>query len=154
MNVVHEIINYIANQPSSTWTTFGSYLGGSTLVASLVQILKHKLNFADAKKLLVFVTGFFSFLVAFANFLMTSSASNALPQLGHVTGLVLAGAVVIHRFAVSPAYYKIAAQLKKLSGFLDEVQTLQAQKTAAKPAAATVAQAEAPDEANLAQFQV
>lgn len=147
MNFIHEVINYLANQPASTWTTLGSYLAGSTLVAGLLQILKHKLNFADAKKVIVAATGLFSFLAAFADFLLQSNATNPLPTIGHMTGLLMAGAVVVHRFAVSPGYYKLVKQLNKFSIFLNQLSDFQ---KAQKDSAAT-----APvDEANLSQFEV
>lgn len=162
MNFVHEVINAIANQPTSTWTTLGAYLGGSTLVASLVQILKHKLNFADAKKALVAVTGFISFLAAFANLVLSNSTQlsglQAIPWLGHVTLLLLGGATVIHRFLVSPGYYKLAAGLQKASNWLDAVKTVETQNkttnTSVVTSAVTSGTSSLPDESNLTQFQV
>lgn len=163
MNLVHEIINYISNQPTSTWTTLASYLGGSTLVASILQVAKHKLNFADAEKLIVFVLGFFSFLAAFADFLIQSNpALSALPFLGRTSGLIMAGAVIVHRFAVSPAYYKLASKAQNFESLLKEaekeqkdVPNLPAPVTASPPVApAAVATPVLPDEGNLAQFQV
>lgn len=150
MEFIHEAYQYIVNQPASTWTTLGAYLAGSTVVASLLQVVKHKLNFADAKKLLVFAMGFLSFLVAFADFLLQTNAVNPLPTIGHMTGLIMAGAVVVHRFAVSPLYYSLSQKIANFSKFLDDVAAMQAQKKA--PAGSTAAQL--PDEANLSQFQL
>lgn len=158
MNHVQEVINYIANQPSSTWTTLASYLGGSTLVASVLQVAKHKLNFAGASKLVVFALGFFSFLAAFADLMLQTNAINPLPQLGHVTGLLMAGAVVIHRFAVSPAYYMLSTKAQKFSKLLDEVDQEKKAQPANIPAEVVstvpLASAVLPDESNLVQFQV
>lgn len=163
MNLVHEIINYITSQPPTTWTTLISYLGGSTLVASVLQVVKHKFKFADAEKLIVFMLGFFSFLAAFADFLIQSNPSlSALPYLGHATGLIMAGAVVVHRFAVSPAYYKLASKAQNFESLLKEAEKEQTNEpnlptsvTTSPPVApATVATPVLPDEGNLAQFQV
>lgn len=151
MNLIHEVVNYFTNLPPSTWTTLGAYLGGSTLVASLLQIAKHKFNFAEAQKFVTLALGFISFLVAFANFLLQTSAGNPLPQLGHTTGLLMAGAVVVHRFAVSPGYYKLVEKLKKFSDVLAE---LEAQQAVTKAALAPVPTDQPSEESNVAQFQV
>lgn len=161
MNLVHQIINYITSQPPTTWTTLASYLGGSTAVASVLQIVKHKFKFADAEKLIVFMLGFFSFIAAFADFLIQSNPTlSALPWLGHATGLLMAGAVVVHRFAVSPAYYKLTAKLQGFDKLVKETETEQllppvvpAAVVASVPLTAPVA-VNLPDEGNLAQFQV
>lgn len=150
MNLVHEVISYLVNQPASTWTTLGSYLAGSTLVAGLLQVVKHKFNFADAQKLVTFMLGFFSFLAAFADYLLQANATNPLPTLGRTTGLLIGGAVLVHRYAVSPGYYKFIAQAGKFSNFLKDLQAFQASQKAAAPAAP----ATPVDEANLSQFQV
>lgn len=145
MDTLHQIFNYLNNLPASDWTTLLSYLGGSTVVASILQVLKHKLNFAEAQKLIVVLLGVFSFLASFADFLIQSNPNlSALPWLGKTTALLMAGAVVVHRFAVSPAYYKLNLKLSNLGKLLKEVEGEQA---AAK--APTL-----PSEANLQQFQV
>lgn len=155
MNLIHEVINYLTTLPASTWTTLASYLGGSTAVAGTLQVAKHKLNFADADKLVVFALGFLSFIAAFVDVLLQSNATNPLPQLGHITAALIGGAVVVHRFFVSPAYYGIAAKLKKFDTLLKEVETQEAKDSAAAPAAVTQPAASTlPDESNLAQFQV
>lgn len=157
MNFIHEVINYITSQPPTTWTTLASYLGGSTAVASVLQIVKHKFKFADAEKLIVFALGFFSFLAAFADFLIQSNPTlSALPFLSHATGLLMAGAVVVHRFAVSPAYYKLATKLQKFDKALKEAETEQLSAIAPIPTAVvnSVPTSTLPDEGSLTQFQV
>lgn len=155
MNFVHEVINYLANQPTSTWTTLGAYLGGSTLVASLLQVIKHKFKFADAEKLIVFMLGFFSFLAAFADFLIQSNPSlSALPWLGHATGLLMAGAVVVHRFAVSPAYYKLATKLQRFEKVLKEAEAEETNPPVVPSPTPPAPVAALPDEGNLKQFEV
>lgn len=113
MQHIHQIISYIANQPTATWTTIGSYLGGSTLVATLLQIIKHKLNITEAKKLITFLLGLLSFLTVFADYILSSTTQNP-TVLGRNTALVAGVAVFIHRFAVSPAYDKIVGGLSSL----------------------------------------
>lgn len=110
---MHQIINYILNQPSSTWTTIGAYLGGSAAIASVLQILKHKLNIAEAETLLTFLAGFMSFIVAFANYILQSTAQNPL-ALGRNTLYLTAAAMLVHRFAVSPIYTELVGGLGSL----------------------------------------
>lgn len=110
---MHQIINYLLNQPSSTYTTLLSFLGGSTLVATILQVLKHKLNIAEAKSLVTFLLGFLSFLAAFANYILSATSQNP-TALGKNTALIVAGAVFIHRFAVSPSYNKVVVGLGNL----------------------------------------
>lgn len=110
---MQQIINFVVNQPTSTWTTVLSFLGGSTIVASLLQVIKHKLNISEAKTLVTFLMGVMSFLVAFANYIMQSSAQNP-TVLGQHTAFIVAGAVFIHRFAVSPIYTKVVGGLTSL----------------------------------------
>jgi hypothetical protein len=145
MNFIHEIINYITGIPASEWQTLATWLAGSTVVASVLQVAKHKLNFADMQKVVVFALGFLSFLVAFADFLLQNVTTvSALPFLGQATGALMAGAVIMHRFVVSGAYYKVTELLKKFSGLLKEIEAEEKVKTELK----------AIDESNLAQFQV
>jgi hypothetical protein len=163
MHLLNEVINYVSNLPPSTWTTLVSYLGGSTLVASVLQVLKHKFKFADAEKLIVFALGFFSFIAAFADFLLQSNPTlSALPWLGHATGLLMAGAVVVHRFAVSPAYYSLTARLQGFDKLLKEAEkedlpaagAIPAEVVNSVPVSQPAVAVGLPDEANLAQFQV
>lgn len=149
MEFVHEVTNYINSLPASTWTTLGSYLAGSTLVATVLQVAKHKFNFAGASKFVVFALGFLSFLAAFADLLLQANAVSPLPQLGHVTGLLMAGAVVVHRFAISPAYYSVTNKLKGFNTLLKE-----AESEEATPSKVIPVNVDLPEEANLAQFQV
>lgn len=158
MNSVHEVVTYIINQPPTTWTTLLSFLGGSTLVASVLQVVKHKFNFAEAEKFVVFVLGFFSFLAAFADFLIQSNPTlSALPWLGHTTTMLVGGAVIVHRFVVSPVYYKLNTKLQGFEKLLEEAETEQKLPVAALPtgtSATTINYGSLPDEANLTQFQI
>lgn len=104
--MLHTIVTYIANQPTSTWTTIAAYLGTSTLVASVLQVIKHWKGFAEAKKLVVALLGLLSFLAGFADWIIQTNATNPIPTIGHSTAYIMSGAVLIHRFAVSPVYEK------------------------------------------------
>jgi hypothetical protein len=155
MEIFNEVVNYFNSVPASTWHALGAFLGGSTAIAALLQIIKHKFNITEAKKLLAFLLGFISFLASFADFLLQQNATHPLPTIGKLTIELIGAATLIHRFAVSPAYYKLAAKLANLQAWLDKVAAYEAgQKPAvAAPVAPTAASA-LPDEANLAQFQV
>lgn len=140
---MHEIVHYIQSVPSSTWTSLLSFLGGSTLVASLLQVVKHKLNIAEAKSLVTFLLGLFSFLAAFANYILSATSQNP-TVLGQHTAMIVAGAVFIHRFAVSPAYNK---GVVGLSNLVNDAHTYRA---SVAPLSTTVG--EAPEAAT--QFEV
>ena len=152
MEIIQEISNYLTNISVDTWHTLGAYLAGSTLVATLVQIIKHKLKITDAKKLVTSLLGLFSFLTAFADFLIQQQATNPLPALGGTTATLIGGAVFAHRFLVSPVYYKVAAKLTGFAAFLDEVSQLQAAKKATPVAVPSQVDVVSPE--NLHQFQV
>lgn len=153
MQQINDIINYVSSIPSSEWHALFAYLAGSTIVASVLQIVKHKLNFAEAQKLVVFALGFLSFLAAFANFLLQNIPNvSAIPYLSHVTALLMAGAVIMHRFVVSSAYYKTIEYLQKFGALLKEVEAEEKSKTELKAVAAAATQAS--QDASLAQFNV
>jgi hypothetical protein len=133
MQTIHHLVNFIANQPPSTWTTVLSYLGGSTLVASLLQVVKHKLSIADAKKLVTILLGTFSFVAAFADYLLSTTAQNP-TSLGRNTAAIMAGAVLVHRFAVSPVYNKVVLGL---TGLLNDAAAYRASIAPVEPLAAT-----------------
>lgn len=119
---MHQIIHYLTSQPSSTYTTLFSFLGGSTLVATVLQLVKHKLNIAEAKSLVTFLLGMFSFVAAFADYILSATSQNP-TALGKNTAILIAGAVFIHRFAVSPAYTKIVGGL---GGLIKDAETYRA----------------------------
>lgn len=113
---MHDIAVQVINALTSpTASTVYAYLGGSTLVAAVVQLVKHKFidNPGEAKKLITFLLGFFSFIAAFADFIVQTTAQNPL-ALGRNTAFIVSGAVFIHRFAVSPVYSKIVLGLTSL----------------------------------------
>jgi hypothetical protein len=158
MQHIQEIANSLTSIPSSEWNSLFSYLGGSTLVATLLQVAKHKLKFADMQKAIVLVLGLLSFLVAFANFLLQNTNSvNALPWLSHTTGLLMAGAVIMHRFIVSGAYYKTVEVLNRFSALLKEVEgeeKVKAELQATQDAVTKIPVSALTEETNLVQFQL
>jgi hypothetical protein len=159
MEFIHHVVNAFNNVPASTWAGLGAWLGGSTGIAVILQVTKYKFKFADAKKFVVFMMGFLSFAASLADFIIQSGATNALPQISSMTAQLMAGAVVMHRFAVSPAYYKLTGLTYRFSKWLDEVAAYQAAQKANKvvePSAAAVAQAEVtlPAEGDLKQFEL
>jgi hypothetical protein len=113
METVQHLINFVANQPTSTWTTVLSYLAASTLVATVLQVVKHKFSIANAKKLVTVLLGVLSFVTAFADYLISTTAQNP-TALGRNTAAIVAGAVFVHRFAVSPLYNKVVVSLTSL----------------------------------------
>jgi uncharacterized membrane protein len=158
MQHIQEIYNSLTSIPASEWQSLLAWLAGSTLVASVLQVAKHKLNLAEAQKMVVFALGFLSFLAAFADFLLQNANTvNALPFLGQATSALMAGAVLVHRFVVSGAYYKVEQAINKFSNLLKEIEgedQVKADLKAAASAASAIPGNALPEEASLAQFQV
>lgn len=113
MNFINEVINYFGSIPVSTWSTLGTYLAGSTIVATILQIIKHRFSFADAKKFVTFMLGVLSFVVVLADWILSAASTNP-SALGKNTAVVVGLAVFVHRFAVSPIYSKIVFGLGSL----------------------------------------
>lgn len=113
MNFINEVIDYFNSIPASTWSTLGTYLAGSTIVATVLQIIKHRFSFADAKKFVTFMLGLLSLAVVLADWVITAAATNP-TALGQDTAVVVGIAVFVHRFAVSPIYSKIVFGLGSL----------------------------------------
>lgn len=120
MNNVHIIWNYLHALP---WQTIVTYIGGSAGIASLLQILKHKLNFADAQKLIVFVLGVFSLLASTSEYFISNATTSPLPTIFGNGSKILALAVIVHRFAISPAYDKL---VNGLGSLIKDAQTYRA----------------------------
>lgn len=107
--------------PASSWAALFTLIGGSTIVAVLLQTIKHYFGLHDAKKFITFLLGFFSFAAAFANLLISAVAQS--PQiLGAHTAEIMAVAVVVHRFAVSPLYRKLVLFLNSVAGYRASLQ--------------------------------
>lgn len=100
------VINFFINQPTDVYTTLLAYLGGSTAVATVLQVIKHKFSFAEAKGLVTFMLALLSFVAAFADYLVQATSQNP-TVLGQHTAIIAGVAVFVHRFAVSPIYGKV-----------------------------------------------
>jgi hypothetical protein len=158
MQHIQEIYNALNSVPQDQWQTLLTWLGGSALVASVLQVAKHKLNFAEAEKAVVFALGFLSFIAAFGDFILQNSDTvNALPYLGQATSALMAGAVIMHRFVISGAYYKTIATLTKFKGLLKEIEAEEQAKAdldGAASAANKIPVNALGEETNLVQFQL
>lgn len=145
---LHIAYNYVINQPASTWTTVGSYVGGSAIVATVLQFFKKKFNLDEARKLILFLAGFLSFLVAAANdYLQTTPQSPT--TLVHTTLFLTAVATFVHCFAVSPTTEKL---LPKFQAFFTAVATVQAAKKPLNTTAGTTSAV--PEPAEVETFKV
>lgn len=117
---MQHILNYINSIPAGSWAAIFSLIGGSALVASLLQVIKHYFKLHDAKKFVTFLLGFLSFGAAFVDFIINASSQS--PQiLGAHTAEIMAIAVTLHRFVISPLYTKLVLFLNSVSGYRDSL---------------------------------
>lgn len=132
---MHSIINYLTNLPPSTWTSVLSFLGGSAVIATILQFIKKKFNMDEMKKLVVALAGIFSYIAASASYLLTHAATSPLPTIAGNGTKLLALATLIHRFAVSPAGTKLASvNANTVQPWLQAVAKTKAEIKAAKGA--------------------
>ena len=124
MELIKAAIEYVVNQPLETWLTIAGYLGGSTVIAVILQFLKKRFNI-DSKKVVMGLLSSFTALASVADYLVTNNVGAPLPELAHTWAYLMALAVVIHRFAVSPLYARLSAAVQR---FLAKVDASQASK--------------------------
>lgn len=113
---MQHILDSLNAVPASSWAALLSLLGGSALVASVLQVIKHYFGLHDAKKFVTFLLGFLSFVAAFVD-LIISTTSQSPQVLGAHTAEIMAIAVVVHRFIVSPIFSKIILFLNSVAGY-------------------------------------
>lgn len=127
MEIVHQIISgllvYVPRDPAVIFTL----LGTGTAVAALLQIIKHLGKLQEAKKTVMFLLGGLSTLATMADQVLQLGGANAVA--GDL-GWVIASAVFMHRFAVSPAYHAAVIWLTKLSEMLADVKAYRVQNAA------------------------
>lgn len=104
---VQTLINtFHVSDPATLLTILGS--GGA--VAVVLQILKHyKIGLKESKVAVVVLLTGLSFLATLADYVLQFSNMNPKLVVGQYWGDIIAAAVVIHRFSVSPMYYKLDA---------------------------------------------
>lgn len=107
------LVNYISSVPDEAWVHGVQIVIGSTAVATALQILKFKLNIQDAKKAVTVLLGVLSAVTATADFVLQSASLHP-GLIGKETAQIIALAVFIHRFAVSPLYNKFYLTLTSL----------------------------------------
>lgn len=140
METLTNVWNYLQTIPLETWSQIGGYLAASGIIATVLQFTKKKFSI-DGKKLITGLLATFSLFASVAEYLVTHNPGSPLPEIGSLWAYVMAGAVILHRFAVSPAYYRIEAALRN---FADKVDTYKAEKYA--PPAPTVVPPSQPSE--------
>lgn len=107
---MHSILNYLTSLPSSDWTTLLAIFGGSTGIATILQIVKRKLHI-DSAKVISALLGVFSLVTSLANYIVGNVSTSPLPTVGKLTAYLLTGAFFVHRYAVSPLSAKIEKSL-------------------------------------------
>jgi hypothetical protein len=109
-----EILTYTYQQVVNNWPTIIAFIGGSAGLSVLLQLIKKKLNLDEAKKIVITLLALFSYISAGAQYLISNSATSPLPTVLGNGSKLLALAVIIHRFAVSPSYAKLESYFTPL----------------------------------------
>lgn len=104
-----EIINFIKAMTPQDWSTIAGIVGAGAAVSIVLQTVKHYLQLKEAKKVVMFLLGAFSFLASFADWFLQFHASNPAATAGRLTGWIFTAAVILHRIAISPLYYKVTS---------------------------------------------
>lgn len=113
MEIITNTWHYLQSIPASTWSQIGAYLVASGVIASLLQVVKNRFHI-DEKKLITGLLALFSALASTADYLVTNNPAAPLPEIGSLWAYLIAGAVILHRFAVSPAYKALETWLTNL----------------------------------------
>lgn len=128
-------MNEILKELSSHSGEILAYLGSSAGLSSVLQGVKKRFNLDAAKKFVVSLLTVASFGGATLQYYLSSDIKSALPQILEHGSLVFTAAVLVHRFMVSPVYYKLTSYLKPIfqaaSELRTEAQALQKSQTVA-----------------------
>ena len=95
--------------------TLLTVLASGTGVALTLQVIKHYGKLGEAKKTVVFLLTALSFLASLADSVLQFSGQNPKLIVGSHLGSIVAVAVIAHRFAISPAYYKLVGWLEAIA---------------------------------------
>lgn len=104
---LNSLVQLLTNLIPHNWDSVFTLLGLSATVAIVLQTIKHYGKLQDAKKTVVFLLGALSFAITVADAAIQYNGQNPKLVVSTHLGWVIALAVLIHRFAVSPIYYKI-----------------------------------------------
>jgi hypothetical protein len=148
MEVVHQIITGLLALVPRDPNTIIAFLGSGAVVAVLLQVIKHFGKLEEAKKTVVFLLGALSTVVAYAGDVLQFVPPQATAIFGEQVAAVLGFAVVVHRFGVSPAYYKLIALLERLKQVFTDAKAYRAE-VSGQSAAEAPAPATAPHEFSL-----
>lgn len=111
---MEQLTNILQTLVPSDPATILALLGSGAGVAIALQVIKHFGKLKEAKKTVVFLLAFLSFVATFADAVIQFAGQNPKLVVGDHLGTVIAFAVIVHRFAVSPAYYKVTSQLEQI----------------------------------------
>lgn len=109
-----EILTYAYHEVVNNWPAILAFVGGSAGLSAFLQVVKKHLNLDEAKKIVIALLAVFSYVASAAQYLINNSATSPLPTILGNGSKLLALAVVLHRFAVSPAYTKLASYFTPL----------------------------------------
>lgn len=114
--MLQHLINAYNQLPANAFSILLAVIGGGTSVSVVLQAIKHWKGWQDRKGLIMGLLSFLSFLPVFADWYINYSSQNPITWMGKYTTIVLGVAVLIHRVAVSPLYYKVTSFINGIYG--------------------------------------
>lgn len=110
-----DILNLLKTLSPHDWGTILTFLASGTGVAVVLQAIKHFGKLEDAKKLVMILLGILSFVASFTDWYIQYSGQNPKTVVLAHLGWIVTAAVFVHRFIVSPSYYKLVDFLKSIA---------------------------------------
>lgn len=127
MELAMRIWLYLESVPVEFWQTVGTALVTSGVISLVLQFIKKKFQI-DGKKLVATMLSTMTFLASVTQFLVTNNPGSPLPEIAQYWAYVMAGAVILHRFFVSPLYRRVETALRN---FQDKVEAYKEEKYSA-----------------------
>lgn len=141
MEVIHQILLGLWAIVPHDPVVLISLAGTGTFVAIVLQLVKHFGKLQEAKKTVTALLGLLSFLGDQAANILNILPPNAAGQLGWV----ITFAVFMHRFAVSPAYYRLVKVLENFQRVFTDAKAYRAEITGQEKTAVTAADIPTPE---------
>jgi hypothetical protein len=122
-----ELVKILSTLTPHDFNTILALLGSGAGVAVALQVIKHFGKLQDAKKTVTVLLGGLSFIASFADWALQYGNQNPKVVIGSHLGWVITAAIFTHRFAVSPAYYKVTSFLNGIYADAEAYRKEQAQ---------------------------
>lgn len=118
MDKIIDFLMYLQDLPTEFWTTVLGVLITSGVISIFLQFAKKHFKL-DGKKTVASLLSLMTLAASVTDFLVTNNPGSPLPEITQYWAYVMAAAVVLHRFFVSPLYRRLAEALKAFGEKVD-----------------------------------